>query len=451
VARDHASGHGSAGTVGESADAGQYARQLLVTARLQRDLRQSRHRERDPHRGDVPRRRLPGELRWKCRADQERKLARAASSDTRRRVVKRTPVLVAVQGSPAAGDPSGFGLDGDGAPGIRLPSAGGSNASELEVTMVVDSAAAIRFLRTAFELDDWIAVFLKSYETGRAVQRVGPVSIFLEPRVHAWLRAMNARRYNCYVATNSIRPGVRARTKDSIGTVRHVFLETDGDGQRLLDAIAGRLDLPAPSYTIESSPNRFHVLWRVAGFTTEYVERLQKHLARELGTDTAATPCSQTTRIPGYRNQKRLPTHLVTVQYRSIEDRYMPAAFPAPPEPPAPPARRAMTPLATALDALERARRYVARVEPAIAGQHGDLHTFRVCCRIVRGFALDDDEALAALSEWNQRCAPPWSERELRDKIARARRYGREAMGGLLTSGKPDGQTCGKARSLLSR
>jgi hypothetical protein len=289
----------------------------------------------------------------------------------------------------------------------------------------------MEFLRTAFEPDDWIAVFLKSYETGRAVQRVGPVSLFLEPRMHAWLRAMNAKRYNCYVATNSIREGVRARTKDSIGTVRHVFLETDGDGQKLLDAIAVRQDLPAPSYTIESSPNRFHVLWRVTGFTTEYVERLQKHLARELGTDPAATPCSQTTRIPGYRNQKRLPPHLVTAQYRSTEGRYTPTAFPTPPEPPVPLPRPRLTAPIPLVDVLERARRYVARIEPAVAGQHGDLHTFKVCCRVVRGFGLTDDEALAVLSEWNFRCIPPWSERELRDKVVRARRYGREQVGGL--------------------
>jgi hypothetical protein len=306
-------------------------------------------------------------------------------------------------------------------------------ASELEATMVVDSASAMQFLGTAFEPDDWIAVFLKSYETGRAVQRVGPISMFLEPRVHAWLRAMNARKYNCYVGTNSIRPGIRARTKDSIGTVRHVFLETDGDGQQLLDAIAARRDLPAPSYTIESSPNRFHVLWRVTGFTTEYVERLQKYLARELGTDPAATPCSQTTRIPGYRNQKRSPTHLVTVQYRSTETRWTPAAFPTPPDSPVAKPRPKPIPIAhmSALEVLQRARRYVARIEPAIAGQHGDLHTFRVCCRIVRGFALSDDEAFVVLSEWNERCQPPWTERDLRDKIARARRYGKEEVGGL--------------------
>ena len=36
------------------------------------------------------------------------------------------------------------------------------------------------------------------------------------------------------------------------------------------------------------------------------------------------------------------------------------------------------------------------------------------------------------LTSWNQRCSPPWSEKELRDKLLRARRYGREPIGGLL-------------------
>jgi hypothetical protein len=36
------------------------------------------------------------------------------------------------------------------------------------------------------------------------------------------------------------------------------------------------------------------------------------------------------------------------------------------------------------------------------------------------------------LADWNARCEPPWSEHELMDKIRRARRYGREPIGGLL-------------------
>jgi hypothetical protein len=86
------------------------------------------------------------------------------------------------------------------------------------------------------------------------------------------------------------------------------------------------------------------------------------------------------------------------------------------------------------LDVVERARRYLARIEPAIAGQHGDLHTFRVCCRIVRGFGLNPQEALGILNDWNARCSPPWTERDLVDKIARAQKYGREPLGALRTT-----------------
>ena len=47
-------------------------------------------------------------------------------------------------------------------------------------------------------------------------------------------------------------------------------------------------------------------------------------------------------------------------------------------------------------------------------------------------FALTDDEAFDALTEWNARCQPPWNERELRQKICSARRNGREPIGGML-------------------
>ena len=175
--------------------------------------------------------------------------------------------------------------------------------------MIVDTEAAMRFLRTAYEPDDWIALFLKSYETGKTVQRVGPLSLFLEPRVHAWLRAMNAQRFNVYVGVNcESSVGVRTRTKEAIDRVRHVFIEIDGDGPQLLATLAGRRDLPTPSYVIESSPSRLHLLWRVVGFTIDRVEGLQRRLARELGTDAAATSCSQTTRLPGYyRSDGHLP------------------------------------------------------------------------------------------------------------------------------------------------
>jgi hypothetical protein len=184
---------------------------------------------------------------------------------------------------------------------------------------------------------------------------------------------------------------------------------------------------------MHSSPNRVHVFWRAAGFTIQQIERLQKHLAHELDTDLAATPASQLTRLPGLFNHKYAPPHAVRIDYGDTGRLWTPADFPEPDpiERWTPPSR----PLAGGdWSNSERARRYLETIPPAVAGEHGDLHTFRVCCRLVRGFALDDHEALTLLALWNLRCIPPWSERDLHDKILRARRYGREPIGGLLGS-----------------
>ena len=297
---------------------------------------------------------------------------------------------------------------------------------------IVDREAPLRFLETAYQPDDWVAVFLKSYETGRTAQRVGPVSLIADARFQAWLRAENAGRANVYISVNAITPGRRSRTRDAIRAVRHVFLEADTDGPLVLAAIDERADLPRPSYILHSSPNRVHVLWRATHFTIDLVEALQKQLARELHTDPAATPCSQTTRLPGFFNHKYEPAHLVTIDYRTLACRYTPPDFPRPVAIVTPIRRTRAVFRRPMPDVMARARRYLQAVPPAIAGQHGDLHTFRVCCRLVRGFALTDADALDLLAELNVHCQPPWSERELCDKLRRARRYGREPIAGLL-------------------
>lgn len=297
----------------------------------------------------------------------------------------------------------------------------------------VDLRAPLRFLRAGYQPDDWVAVFLKSYDTGGTAQRVGPLSLVATSRFQAWLRSRNSAGWNIYVSVNALTPTKRSRTRDAVRAVRHVFLEADQDAPLVLTAIAGRPDLPPPSYVLHSSPNRAHVFWRVTDFTVDVAELLQKQLARELHTDRAATPCTQTTRLPGFFNHKYRPAHLVTIEYRCIDRLYSPADFPVPIATAWPPSSNSPNRRATGTtDAAERARRYLMALPPAIAGQHGDLHTFRVCCRLVRGFAIPDADALSLLAEWNARCEPPWSERELTEKVRRARRYGREPIGGLL-------------------
>jgi hypothetical protein len=65
---------------------------------------------------------------------------------------------------------------------------------------------------------------------------------------------------------------------------------------------------------------------------------------------------------------------------------------------------------------LPQARAYLAKVHGAVSGAGGHNATFRVACLLVR-FNLLEAQTWALLCEWNTRCQPPWSERELRHKL----------------------------------
>jgi len=80
---------------------------------------------------------------------------------------------------------------------------------------------------------------------------------------------------------------------------------------------------------------------------------------------------------------------------------------------------------------MARARAYLAQMPPAISGAHGHDVTFAAALRLTRGFRLSEDHAFALLSEWNQSCQPPWSDRDLRRKVEQAARHGRAPDGWL--------------------
>ncbi len=88
---------------------------------------------------------------------------------------------------------------------------------------------------------------------------------------------------------------------------------------------------------------------------------------------------------------------------------------------------------------VERARRYLAKCPPAVSGAGGHARTFGLFCHIIRGFDLSEAEAWQVLSEWNQGCDPPWSDKELEHKIDEARTKGTSPEIGCLldTSRKP--------------
>jgi KaiC/GvpD/RAD55 family RecA-like ATPase len=70
---------------------------------------------------------------------------------------------------------------------------------------------------------------------------------------------------------------------------------------------------------------------------------------------------------------------------------------------------------------MDRAAKYVACMEPSISGQSGHNKCFAAACVLVMGFGLSESEALQILkTEFNGRCQPPWSERDLVHKVKSA-------------------------------
>jgi hypothetical protein len=94
------------------------------------------------------------------------------------------------------------------------------------------------------------------------------------------------------------------------------------------------------------------------------------------------------------------------------------------------------------MNVTERATRYVATMPPAISGSGGHVATFNVAVALIHGFGFSDAEAWPLMLDFNARCEPSWSERELRHKLASA--------GKLARHPKPRGYLRGTSPSKLT-
>jgi len=74
-----------------------------------------------------------------------------------------------------------------------------------------------------------------------------------------------------------------------------------------------------------------------------------------------------------------------------------------------------------ASDVETRAIAYLSAMPPAVSGSGGHSQTYAAATALVHGFGIARDRALAILTtEYNARCSPPWSEKELQHKINQA-------------------------------
>lgn len=174
---------------------------------------------------------------------------------------------------------------------------------------------AIRFLTRSFAPNETIALLLRGDKHAAPKQRVVRMEHALEPRYLAWLAHENAAGANIYFAANPLRPGSHRRTKESIASVRHLYIDIDSNGNSRLAALRASDAVPTPTAILSTSPGKYQVLWRVEGFDFARQEQTLKLLAISFGGDSACTDCNRVLRIPGFLNRKYDPAHRITVEY----------------------------------------------------------------------------------------------------------------------------------------
>jgi hypothetical protein len=124
---------------------------------------------------------------------------------------------------------------------------------------------AIEFLSRCFAPGETIALLLRRENPTSTQQRVVAFERVVEARYLAWLGHENGIGANIYVAANPLRSGSRKRTKESIDSVRHLYIDIDTDGDARLAALRASNTVPTPTAILSTSPGKYQVLWRVDG------------------------------------------------------------------------------------------------------------------------------------------------------------------------------------------
>ncbi len=171
-----------------------------------------------------------------------------------------------------------------------------------------------RYIGENFEPTDRLAVVLLNKRSGLFIQRLAEANQIAASGFQNWLRDHNEQRYEVYISMNALRPDAKGPRKEDVAVIRHVYLDFDQNGTPAVAELLKRADLPTPNYVLNSSPDKWQVVWRVQGFGKEEAEEIQRGLARQMFADPAATDCSRVLRLPGFTNHKYDAPHLVTVE-----------------------------------------------------------------------------------------------------------------------------------------
>jgi hypothetical protein len=170
-----------------------------------------------------------------------------------------------------------------------------------------------------------------------------------------------------------------------------------------------------------------HAWWRLAEPVTDLVAwtSRQKGLAKLLAGDSKCSDPARVMRLPGFINTK--PKYADRAPVCTVESIDTALVYPLdqiaaviPAEPTATPRPIRVAPQRSASDAdvERRAAAYLDKMTAAVSGQNGHDKLYAVAVAMVHGFGLNQDVAYRLIAQqYNPRCDPPWSEKELWHKV----------------------------------
>lgn len=113
-----------------------------------------------------------------------------------------------------------------------------------------------------------------------------------------FLQAMNVQGWNIYITPSVMKAGVKNRTKDSFMPEQDVVY-VDADNKQAMEKV--RSEYPYPTLVVKTSIGHYHIYWKLtAKISIEEQEGIMKHLAKDIGSDPAATDVSRVLRLPGF-------------------------------------------------------------------------------------------------------------------------------------------------------
>lgn len=172
------------------------------------------------------------------------------------------------------------------------------------------SLSAPQYILENFEETDRLAVLVRSRGAGETTQRITTAKNAASPDFQAWLRHKNIGS-DVYISMNTLKRDAYSRTKEDIELIRHLYLDIDRNGPSALDILERSELVPTPNYVLETSPEKYQVIWKVEGIAQDQAEALQRVMVREFGGDPAATDSTRVLRLPDFVNRKYEREHVV--------------------------------------------------------------------------------------------------------------------------------------------